>query len=426
MPLGVQFADGADPVPGTARSRDETVGPPPRRAASYGPRTRASASGRTSRAGRVSASPQPPQRCKGAGCAAVGSLRGSGAACAGRPLPWSPLKASADRASPAGASALVSDTFDLQAAAAQRARAFGRRSVGGRQSPLIDAGEGVVDSSKPLRISGIVRACRLAPRRTSGYSSSQPSTAAGEEPCAESDASPATPTDADEGWNGALSLCHCPGKQLQQGRDGRTHRRDLAADIASLRDRRVSEVWCLLNDPELRTLGLPPQRYAECAEAHGVVLRRYPLVEMTPPKNVAEFDGECVAHIAAAIFAQRRHVVVHCRGGVGRAGLVAACLLLRAGAVPLNGPAAVAAVRKLRDPRAVESQTQRDFVARYADWCRLEAPPLPCCAALPVQLPLLRRASQQEPAAAARDEGGADAEGREARGGREEVLDDEV
>eukprot|EP01065_Artemidia_motanka_P009054 TRINITY_DN14619_c0_g1_i2.p1 TRINITY_DN14619_c0_g1~~TRINITY_DN14619_c0_g1_i2.p1 ORF type:complete len:398 (+),score=65.31 TRINITY_DN14619_c0_g1_i2:63-1256(+) len=260
-----------------------------------------------------------------------------------------------------------------------------RRSAGGRSSTCPDTARGspfsslrlagrcasVVDSTRMLRITPIVSSAALAQRmrRTSTDTPSSPLGDGSLQASPLGESAGFVPVAGLQRLESALSLCHCPGKKLQQGRDGKEHRRDLAADIASLRERGTTVIWCLLNDSELRTLGVPPKLYEQVAAKHGITLRRYPLVEMTPPASVQEFDGACMDPLYQTVFEDGGHVVVHCRGGVGRAGLVAACLLLRAGLVETHGPAAVAAVRKLRDPRAVESQTQRAFVGRYADWC---------------------------------------------------------
>ena len=56
-------------------------------------------------------------------------------------------------------------------------------------------------------------------------------------------------------------------------------------------------------------------------------------------------------------------VVLHCMGGLGRSGLVAATALVNAG---LSPSAAIQEVRDTRDPRAVETQAQADFVHLFA------------------------------------------------------------
>jgi protein-tyrosine phosphatase len=57
------------------------------------------------------------------------------------------------------------------------------------------------------------------------------------------------------------------------------------------------------------------------------------------------------------------NVAVACMGGVGRSGTVAACALLEAGMTP---DAAIATVRAVRHPTAVETVAQERFVRSFA------------------------------------------------------------
>jgi ADP-ribosyl-[dinitrogen reductase] hydrolase len=55
-------------------------------------------------------------------------------------------------------------------------------------------------------------------------------------------------------------------------------------------------------------------------------------------------------------------VLVHCRGGLGRAGTVAACLLVECGVDPT---VAIAQVRNAR-PGAIETAAHERYVMRYS------------------------------------------------------------
>ena len=54
---------------------------------------------------------------------------------------------------------------------------------------------------------------------------------------------------------------------------------------------------------------------------------------------------------------------MHCVGGLGRSGMVAACYLKRAAG--LDGRAAIEAVRDARSNRAIETVEQEGFVEGY-------------------------------------------------------------
>lgn len=58
-------------------------------------------------------------------------------------------------------------------------------------------------------------------------------------------------------------------------------------------------------------------------------------------------------------------VAMHCRGGVGRAGTLAACLRLMRGE-DTCAEGAIQAVRRMRCARAVESRRQEAFIKHFA------------------------------------------------------------
>lgn len=58
-------------------------------------------------------------------------------------------------------------------------------------------------------------------------------------------------------------------------------------------------------------------------------------------------------------------IIFHCRGGLGRTGLVAALLLMDLG---WGSEDAIRLVREVRSPRAIETREQEDFIRRYPVW----------------------------------------------------------
>lgn len=115
----------------------------------------------------------------------------------------------------------------------------------------------------------------------------------------------------------------------------------------------------LVEDAELEQWGDP--RIAALAAAAGLALVRLPIPDGAAPRSRGEMD-DIQARIAAA--RARGDVVVACMGGVGRSGTVAACALVRAGRTPAE---AIARVRALRHPTAVETVAQERFVRSYAE-----------------------------------------------------------
>jgi protein-tyrosine phosphatase len=84
---------------------------------------------------------------------------------------------------------------------------------------------------------------------------------------------------------------------------------------------------------------------------------QFPILDFSTPSDVAAFD-RTLDRIEAAL-REGRNVAAHCLAGVGRTGLVAACLAKRV--LDLSGEQAIAWVRE-HIPGAVENRSQEKFV----------------------------------------------------------------
>lgn len=151
---------------------------------------------------------------------------------------------------------------------------------------------------------------------------------------------------------GRIGITFAPGK-----RDSRWNR-DLEIDLVRLCGEYNAQVLVsLIEDHELKSLEIP--NLVERAEAQGLEVIRFPIRDVSVPASI----GELVILVARLIeFAQSgRTILVHCRGGLGRAGLVAACCLVALGSAPDK---AITEVRRVR-PGAVETDEQESFVSGF-------------------------------------------------------------
>jgi len=164
-------------------------------------------------------------------------------------------------------------------------------------------------------------------------------------------------TGSDAALGGRLGMTilpgkHSPGQPAERGRD-------LAADLDRLRDVHRSDVLLVLvEDAELERLGVGG--LLEAAAARGIELLRHPIRDGAIPS-----DPAALRRTLDAVLARLRvgaSVVVACREGLGRTGLVVACLLREVSS--LDGAAAVSVVRRRR-PGAVETAEQASFVAEW-------------------------------------------------------------
>ncbi|KNC46339.1 dual specificity protein phosphatase [Thecamonas trahens ATCC 50062] len=162
---------------------------------------------------------------------------------------------------------------------------------------------------------------------------------------------------------GALHVAHAPG--LKSTFTGTC--RDLDADLG-----RLSEVYgtttivSLLPRTEAQRLTIGPRIEAEAAAAVGMKLLRFPIVNGGIPDDMAVFSDFVDALVARMLAGER--LLVHCRAGYGRAGMVAVAMLLRSGACT-SLAAAIAHARRKRPSsrtRMVENERQEAFLADYA------------------------------------------------------------
>ena len=158
-------------------------------------------------------------------------------------------------------------------------------------------------------------------------------------------------------WPGRLGLTIAPGKQGSIY--GRTHRRDLDTDLKALRAQGADGIVNLMEDDEQARWQM--HGYDEAAQQAGLSVRRYPIVDVNVPTDPASFRT-LVEEVYTDLSAGKT-VVVHCLGGLGRSGTLAACLLIRAG---MDAEEATRLTRTYR-PGAIEKDSkQPEFVQRFS------------------------------------------------------------
>ncbi len=153
--------------------------------------------------------------------------------------------------------------------------------------------------------------------------------------------------DAAHAAPGRLGLTLLPGR--------RDLGRELDADLDALKKLGVGAVLCLLDHNEFAHYGVEDLLAAYAR--HGIDSHHQPIVDGRVPA-LADLDN-ALAFIDREV-AAGRSVMVHCVGGLGRAGTVAAAWLKRRG---LDTAAAIREIRASRSPRAIETQMQEAFLA---------------------------------------------------------------
>ena len=156
---------------------------------------------------------------------------------------------------------------------------------------------------------------------------------------------------------GRIGITFCPGKHDPAAATG-AWARDLAADLDVIAAWGARLVLTLVEPAELVALKVP--RLGEAARARGLDWRHLPIADYSVPGPAFERQWAAEGPAIRALLRAGGDVLVHCKGGLGRAGMIAARLLVELGTPPAQ---AIRAVRRAR-PGAIETPAQLALVRR--------------------------------------------------------------
>lgn len=154
---------------------------------------------------------------------------------------------------------------------------------------------------------------------------------------------------------GQVGITFCPGKYDRQAMTGYWDR-DLATDLDAIRDWGAAAVVTLVAQEELVCLRVP--RLGEEVLRKGMRWFHLPIVDVSTPDGEFEWQWDTAGDQIRALLRDGRNIVVHCRGGLGRAGTIGARLLIELG---MERATAISRVRNVR-PGAIETPEQEQYV----------------------------------------------------------------
>jgi protein-tyrosine phosphatase len=149
-------------------------------------------------------------------------------------------------------------------------------------------------------------------------------------------------------WTGKLAVAARP-----RGGDW------LSDDIARWKRAGVNAVLSLLTPEENRDLDLSNE--AGEVRAQALEFSSFPIPDLQVPKSEAML-AETLEKVSRSL-SSGKNIVVHCRQGIGRSGLIAICLLVKEGMSPGAAVEIVSAARGIPVPETAE---QRDWVEHHA------------------------------------------------------------
>ncbi len=134
----------------------------------------------------------------------------------------------------------------------------------------------------------------------------------------------------------------------------------LSDDIGSWQQARIDTVVSALTPAEEQELDLTNERIA--VKARGLRFLSLPIPDRDVPPSLGT-----VIEIVAAVksdLSSGKKVLIHCRQGIGRSGMIAACLLIISG-IPVE--VALSTLSNKRGLPVPETEEQRKWLQRYSE-----------------------------------------------------------
>lgn len=156
------------------------------------------------------------------------------------------------------------------------------------------------------------------------------------------------------GRAGTIGMTLCPGKKDPYAKFGAWDR-DLPTDLRAIRGWGASAIVSLMEGFEFWLLGVPDFEAKVRSDFRWLWL---PIPDGGVPDETFERRWDEASPELHRRLAAGERVLIHCRAGLGRTGMIASRLLVEAGLTPLQ---ALNAVRRAR-PGTVETLPQEQYV----------------------------------------------------------------
>ena len=158
--------------------------------------------------------------------------------------------------------------------------------------------------------------------------------------------------------HGRIGITLCPGKEDRHARNGPCDR-DLDLDLDKVQRWGATAVVSLITDPEIDYLQV--RGLSEAVQDRHMEWWHLPIPDVSPPGSDFETGWRVAGEAIRDRLRMGFDVLIHCKGGLGRAGTVAARLLVELGE---NPDAAIRNFRQARSKCAIETKEQERHIGQ--------------------------------------------------------------
>jgi ADP-ribosylglycohydrolase/protein-tyrosine phosphatase len=158
---------------------------------------------------------------------------------------------------------------------------------------------------------------------------------------------------------GRIGLTKCPGTSIR-GSGAARDRHDVTSDLQVIRQWGADAILTLVEEEELQRLQVPD--LGDAIRRAGLTWYHFPLPDFGVPDLESMKRWVQISAQFHQLLDRGERLLIHCRGGLGRSGMIAALLLIERGE---SCQRAVEIVRRAR-PGAIETPAQESFLKAAA------------------------------------------------------------
>jgi len=136
--------------------------------------------------------------------------------------------------------------------------------------------------------------------------------------------------------------------------------KNLEEDIINFSNQKVTVLVSLLTREESFDLGL--QKEKQLCEKHAIDFVSFPIIDRSVPTEKQTIQIRELAKKLVEKINQNEKIIVHCRGGIGRAGMLCSAILIEK---EISNQKAIEKISEARGLKIPDTEEQKEWIMRY-------------------------------------------------------------